>query len=168
MIGSDKKEYIEEEAFLVQNSGEIPEVTLQSSLYYLTEDPEGPGLELGADDIRILKQAVVSRYRAIVLRDLDPGNRDKRIYRGLARCAANWQRLLKFCSRENMECAAVKIETAEALKIFLVQEVLDVESGKRSSSINCPKANISNLALSLGLSAADLPEGWEKLCPEEE
>jgi hypothetical protein len=82
MKESDKKTYIEEEVFVVQHSGEIPEVTLHESLYYLSEDDEGPGLQVKPDDVFPLKLAVVKRYRTIILRDLAPGNRDKRIYRG--------------------------------------------------------------------------------------
>ena len=164
MKGVDKKTYIEEEAFMILHAGEIPEVTLQSSIYYLTEDPDGPGLGLTEEDMLPLKQAVVTRYRAIIIRDLDPGNRDRSIYRGLARCAANWQRLLKFCARENLELGAIRAETAEELQHFLQQEVLDVASGKRLSSINCSQAEIFGLAESLGVSAADLPQGWQDLC----
>ena len=79
----DKKSLTAEEVFVVLHSGEIPEVTFHESLYYLTEDAEGPGLQTKNDDVFPLKQAVVKRYRVIILRDLDPGNRDKRIYRGL-------------------------------------------------------------------------------------
>ena len=75
----DKKAYIAEEAFMVLHSGEIPEIALHSSLYYLTEDPEGPGLILTAADILPLKQEVVKRYQEIILRDLEPKNRDKGI-----------------------------------------------------------------------------------------
>jgi hypothetical protein len=165
MARQDKKAHIAEEAFMILHSGEIPEVYLHGSLYYLTEDPEGPGLDLQADDLFPLKQAVGKRYREIILRDLDPGNREKRIYRGLARCAANWQRWLKFCSRENLDFAAIQGETAEALQAFIKQEMAEVESRKRSSSINCSCREIENLAESLGISPDDLPEGWQKLCP---
>jgi hypothetical protein len=161
----DKETYIAEEAFIVLHSGEIPEIALYSSLYYLAEDPEGPGLELNAGDISPLIQAVARRYRAIILRDLEPGNRDKRSYRGLARCAVNWQRLLKFCTREGLDFSAIRAETAEALQNFLVQEVADVGSRKRASSINCSQAEIDGLAKSVGLAPADLPDGWQKLCP---
>ena len=89
MSESDKKTYIAEEAFVVLHSGEIPEVTYHESIYYLTEDVEGPGLQLNIDDVFPLKQAVIKRYRAIILRDIDPGNRDKGLYRGMARCVAN-------------------------------------------------------------------------------
>ena len=162
----DKETYIEEETFIVLHSGEIPEVTFHSSLYYLTKDPDGPCLELNGDDILPLKQAVVKRYRAIILRDLEPKNRQKRIYRGLARCAANWQRLLKFCSRESIDYSEIRDETAEALQNFLKQEIVEVESRKRSSCINCSCTEIENLAKSLGLAPGDLPEGWQELCPE--
>ena len=162
----DKKSYIEEEVFVVQHSGEIPEVTLYESLYHLTEDPDGPALNLEAEDILPLKQAVVKRYRVIILRDLDPGNRDKRIYRGLARCAANWQRLMKFCIREGIDSQEIRKEAANALQEFLDVEVIDVGSGNRSSSINCCQADIEELAISLGVSLDSLPEGWRELCHE--
>jgi hypothetical protein len=168
MESLDKKAYIAEESFMVMNAGEIPEISLHSSLYYLTEDPDGPGLELDADDILPLKQAVVKRYRAIILRDLEPKNRDKRIYRGLARCAVNWQRMLKFCTGEHLNFAALQAETAEALQSFLQQEMVDVESRKRSSCVNCSQEEVSKLAESLGLSAENLPKGWQGLCKEEE
>jgi hypothetical protein len=161
----EKKTYIEEEAFVVLHSGEIPEVTLHESLYHLTEDAEGPGLQLNIDDVFPLKQAVIKRYRVIILRDIDPGNRDKSLYRGMARCVANWQRLLKFCTREKMNFSVIRAETAEVVTMFLCNEVSDVQSGSRSSCINCCQEEIEELAISLGVSLDDLPEGWRELCP---
>jgi len=165
MSESDKKTYIAEEAFVVLHSGEIPEVTYHESIYYLTEDVEGPGLQLNIDDVFSLKQAVIKRYRAIILRDIDPGNRDKGLYRGMVRCVANWQRLLKFCTREKMDVSVIRVETAEALIKFLCNEFNEVQSGSRSSSINCSQAEIEELAISLGVSLDDLPERWRELCP---
>jgi len=162
----DRKAYIAEEAFMILHAGEIPEIFLHSSLYYLTEDPEGPGLALEADEIFLLKQSVVKRYRAIILRDLEPENRDKSIYRGLVRCAVNWQRLLKFCSREHFNFTALQAETAAALHKFLRQELADVQSNRRFSCVNCSQEEVSNLAVSLGILPAELPDGWEKLCSE--
>ena len=161
----DKDKYIAEEVFVVQHSGEIPEVTFQESLYYLTEDIEGPGLSLNSKDIIPLKQAVVKRYRSIILRDLNPENRDKSIYRGLARCLTNWKRLLKYCTKEKLEISEIQAEVAESMRKFLQQESVDVQSGNRSSSINCRQAEIEELAISLGLSTYELPEGWQDLCP---
>lgn len=165
MRSLDKEALITEEAFVVLHSGEIPEVTFHESLYYLTEDIEGPSLKLDAEDVLPLKYAVVKRYRTIILRDIDPENRDKRIYRGLARCIANWQRLHNFCTREKMDFQIIQQETADALKGFMSKEVADVEGKKRSSCINCSNKEIEILANSLGLSVGDLPEGWQELCP---
>ena len=162
----DKERYIEEEAFMVQHAGEIPEIAYHGSLYYLTEDPEGPGLKIDASDTVSLKQAVVSRYRTIILRDLDSGNRDKGIYRGLARCVVNWQRLVKFCTREHVAYEDIRAETAERLREFLHMETADVRSGSRSSSINCSAGEIDSLAYSLGLLPEELPEGWQELCQD--
>jgi hypothetical protein len=164
MKESDKEALIAEEAFVVLHSGEIPEVTYYESIYYLTEDVEGPGLQLNIDDVLPLKHAVVKRYRIIILRDLNPGNRAKGLYRGMARCVANWQRLLKFCTREKMDFSVIRAETADALTRFLCNEVSDVQSGSRSSCINCCQAEIEELAISLGVSLNDLPEGWRELC----
>ena len=165
MSKSDKDTYLAEEFFVIEQSGEIPEVTLYESLHYLTEDPDGPVLHLNSNDIILLKHAVVKRYRNIILRDLDPENRDKGIYRGLERCSANWQRLLKFCTREKLEFSEIQTEAANLLQEFLQQETVDVQSGNRSSCINCCQAEIEELAISLGFSADDLPEGLQELCP---
>ena len=165
MSGQDKKTYIEEETFIVRHSGEIPEVAYHGSLYYLTEDPTGPGIELDLDDTKPLQLAVVERYREIVLRDLEPANRDKGLYRGLTRCLANWQRLLKFCVREKLDLQVIQNEAAMALKEFFNNEIDDVINGNRNSCINCSAKEIETLVDSLGLSVDDLPEGWQELCP---
>jgi len=168
MKNSDKEKYIAEEVFIIQHGGEIPEIAYHGSLYYLTEDPEGPELKIDANDTVSLKQAVVSRYRTIILRDLDPGNRDKRIYRGLARCAVNWQRLVKFCTMEQVAYEDIRAETAERLSEFLHRETADVQSGSRATtSINCSSAEIDALANALGLLPEELPKGWQKLCQDD-
>ena len=164
MKDSDKEKHIAEETFIILHAGEIPEVAYHGSLYYLTEDPEGPALNVDANDTVSLKQAVLSRYRTIILRDLDPGNRDKRRYRGLARCIVNWQRLVKFCNREKLDYADLRVETADRLREFLHREAVDVRSGSRSSSINCSVREIVSWAESLRLLPADMPERWQELC----
>lgn len=160
----DKKTLIAEEAFVVQNSGEIPEVTLHESLYYLTEDADGPALELDVLDLAPLKLAVVERYRSIIQRDLDPENRDTSIYRGLARCMANWHRMTKFCLKEKIDFKDIKAETADGLQKFLLNELSDVQNGTRSSCVNCTSGEIENLITALGVGEDDLPDGWRDLC----
>jgi hypothetical protein len=160
----DRADILAEEAFLVLNSGEIPEVALHSSLHYLTADPEGPGINLVDEDILPLKDAVIGRYRTIILRDLTPENRGLRIYRGLARARANWQRLCRFCQRERKDIETLRAEVALALSDFIVRELTDVQGGSRVSCVNCTVPELAELTAALGLLPADLPAGWEGLC----
>jgi hypothetical protein len=160
---ADKKFLMEEEMLLVRNSGEIPEVALHGSLHYLTADPEGPGLELNPGDVALLAEQAMARYLEIIHRDLDPGNRDKSIYRGLARAAANWQRLARFCRKMNRDADGFRSECAAALRFFLAREAADVRAG-RPSSVNCPAAVLADLAAALGVAEQELPPGWRELC----
>ncbi len=158
--------YIEDELLILAHAGEIPEVAYHGSLYYLTEDPEGPRLALDHTDLLPLKQAVYDRYRKIILRDCDPRLRDKPVYRGLARCLANWQRFARFCRKEGFDPAPVRAETARALVAFLHREAAEVRQGVRSSSVNCSAAELAGLMAELGIAGSSLPEDWELLCPE--
>ncbi len=158
-----KKNHLEEERLIIAHSGEIPEIAYHSALYYLETDPEGPGLILTPGDLQPLKEAVAERYRHITLRDLNPENRDKGIYRGLARAQANWRRLHKFCRAENIDPAVARREIATALLDFLHRETLDVQQG-RNTSINCTGQNLEDFALELGLDPEELPAGIGDLC----
>jgi hypothetical protein len=163
-LTADKKHILSEEAFLILHSGEIPEVAYYSSVHYLTEDPEGPLLNIKPRDLTSLEEAVVQRYRTIILRDLMPGNRNKSIYRGLKRCAANWKRLVNFSDKRNIEISYIRMEAAEALRDFLIQEIMDVSSGKRKTCVNCSYSVLLELAYGLGLSRNDIPARIEMLC----
>lgn len=165
---ADKEFLLSEEELLVRNSGEIPEVALHGSLYYLTADPEGPGLKLDPGDVAKLAEQALARYQEIIHRDLDPGNRGRSIYRGLARAAANWQRLVRFCRRTAArDPGELRGEFAAALRRFLAREAADVRAGA-PSSINCSAAELADFAAALGLAAADLPTGWQELCLPED
>ncbi|MEW6219497.1 MAG: hypothetical protein AB1634_08175 [Thermodesulfobacteriota bacterium] len=162
----DRGLLLEEEAFLIRHSGgEIPEVALHSSRHYLEEDPEGPGLRLTADEQAQLAEAVVLRYCAIILRDLDPGNRDRRLYRGLARAAANWGRLVRFAAGRQRDLGAERQACGRALVAFLAQEHAEVTAGRRPPSINCPASQVAWLLGQLGCDPSLLPADWPGLCP---
>jgi hypothetical protein len=150
----------------VRNSGEIPEIALHASLYFLTGDEAGPLLALQDEELEILYRAALARAQEIVLRDLDPRNRDLRIYRGVARTLVNWQRLQKFCGRINRQCPEFRETVAQALLAFLDNELREVSSGKRSSSINCRASDLESFCRDLSLSLSALPAGWTSLCPE--
>ncbi len=158
---------IEDELLMLRHSGEIPEIALHHTLHFLHKDPEGPGLkEIPPESLKRLKEAVFKRYRVIVLRDMKPENRDLAIYRGLARSIINYKRLKRFCQIEGMDISGVRKEAGKFLKNFLEQEYQDVESGARTSCINCTWKDILDFAEELGVSPQTLPQDIEKMCPE--
>lgn len=163
---SDRKALLEEELIILRNSGEIPEIALHTSLYFLGEDEAGPRLTLHDDERQLLYQAALARAREIVLRDLDPRNRDLRIYRGLARSMVNWRRLRNFCSRISRECPGFQEQVARALLDFLDNELREVRAGGRASSLNCTAWDLEAFCRELGLEVSSLPQGWACLCPE--
>jgi hypothetical protein len=163
---SDRETLLEEELIILRNSGEIPEIALHASLYFLTEDEEGPRLSLREDELQLLHQAALERAREIVLRDLDPCNRDLRIYRGVARSRVNWQRLQRFCGRINSQCPGFRETVARALLAFLENELREVRAGKRASSVNCSARDLEAYCRELSVEMTLLPSGWRSLCPE--
>jgi hypothetical protein len=165
MINEDRAALLEEEIYILRDSGEIPEIAYHSTLHYLTEDPEGPRLVLTGEELESLQDAALHRYREIVLRDLDPANRDLGMYRGVRRTLYNWQRMQDFCRRIERDCAGFSRVVARALRDFLARELTDVRSGERHSSVNCSAARILELAREVELSPDSLPEGWQMLCP---
>ena len=164
LSGEERRNLLADEFLLIRNSGEIPEVALHSSLYYLIEDPAGPRITLAADDLAVLKDAVQERYLEIILRDLDPENRDKGHFRGLARCVANWGRLSKFCDQEGRDIERIRGQVASALRRFIAQELRDVRSDRRISCVNCSTEELRQLVADLGLADEDLLDGWQCLC----
>mgnify|MGYP000415730976 CR=1 FL=1 len=162
---SDHRSLIEDELLAIHHSGEMPEVALHASLHYLRDDPEGPQVNLSREDMQRLKDAVEKRYKRILMRDLNPRYRGKSIYRGLARAAANWQRLVRFGQRANRDISVHRQEVAHALEAFLEIETADVAAGKSLSSVNCSADELAAFAESVGLAPSRLPDGWQALCP---
>ncbi len=165
---TETESLLAEELLIVRHSGEIPEIAFHSSLYYLCEDPAGPQLTLSQKELDRLRQQAVARYREILLRDLNPENRDATIYRGLKRCIFNWERLGKFCVRQELEIeTALRLEIAEALRCFLRQEADEVRAGLRQSCLNCTREELDAFAKEIGVLPEELPEGIKELfCPE--
>ncbi len=163
----ERKHILSEEALIIRHSGEIPEVAYHNSLYHLTADPEGPGMELSPEELSLLKQAVTERYEWIIMRDINPENRNRRIYRGLERCAINWYRLKAFCKKEGFRINDIRKRVAASLKKFLAREMDDIKSGKRqNTSINCSYYTLVRLAEDMAMSEDDLPKGIKDLCSE--
>lgn len=152
---------LDDEVLIIEDGGEMPEVTMHSSLHFLCQDPEGPRVTLGHQELGRLKQAVVKGYRRIIVRDLTPANRGKGHYRGLARGAVNWRRLTRFCRREGLDPAPVAAEVRELLARFLEVEYEEVRREGRKSCINCTGSELQAFFGELGLDPSPLPEGWQ-------
>jgi hypothetical protein len=156
---------MEDELLILRHSGELPEIAYHSSLYYLTADQDGPGLILTEDELKMLQEAAVKRCQQIVLRDLNPENRDLRLYRGPRRSIWNWQRYCTFCQRLGRQRDnAFKERVARALTGFLRQEVADAQQGKRKTCINCTSEELLAFAREIGVAENTLAEGWQALC----
>ena len=167
MITTERTQILEDEILILRDSGEIPEIAYHATLYYLTEDGQGPGLSALSDEELIrLQEAALHRYRQIVQRDLDPANRDLGIYRGILRSIYNWQRMQDFCRRLGRDCSFFKETVARALRDFLGRELADLKDNSRTSSINCSAERIAAFAAALDCPPDALPPGWQELCPE--
>jgi hypothetical protein len=155
-------EIILDEIIIIENSGEMPEVAYHGSIHYMTSDPEGPSLTLASSHLLQLKLAAVEGYRRIITRDLTLENREKGLYRGLARCAVNWTRLENFCRAEDLETDGIAGEICGCLKTFLEREICDVQQG-RPTCVNCSAACLYELAAKVGMGEDDLPAGLDIL-----
>lgn len=164
MINEDRMAILEGEVYVLRDSGEIPEIALHSTLHFLTRDPEGPQMLLDGEELEMLQDAALDRSREIVLRDLDPANRDLAMYRGPRRSISNWQRMQDFCQRINRDCTRFNETVRRACIDFLTRELADVRGGTRTSSVNCTANQLLDFVGDLDLSPDLLPEGWQDLC----
>jgi len=167
MIDDERDDLLTEELLLVRHSGEIPEVALHTSLYYLSSDDDGPKLRLTDEEIRQLEEAALARYQEIILRDLDPANRKLSLFRGIRRADHNWRRLIQFCNKTGRSYEKFRLLAAPALVGYLRQELAEVSAGKHQPSINCSAAGLRTFAQTIGIDPAALPAGWAGLCEQE-
>ncbi|MBC8207567.1 MAG: hypothetical protein H8E79_00135 [Desulfobulbaceae bacterium] len=158
----ERQEVLEDEWLVVRHSGEIPEIALHSALYYLTDDPEGPGLTLSTDELQFLREAATERFGEIILRDLNYDHVHLRIYRGLKRVVYNWSRFQAFCKRQEVDSGPLREQAAAELrrKLTLVQAEQEVES----PFFNCTCAELSTLLKDLDLAELQLPSALVCLC----
>lgn len=160
-----ENEHIENEWYVVRHSGEIPEIALNSSFYYLTRDKKGPLLVLSESELEFLKKAAVDRFREIILRDIQFENREKSIYRGIKRSIANWYRFESFCIRQQISSNALKQETRDQLTSFMSTVI--TSTGSCGFTLNCSSEELLAFAIYLGLEKEILPENISSLCVED-
>lgn len=130
------EDLLEEEWYIVRNSGETPEIALHSSIYHLTRGQEGPNIEITSEQIAVLQKAASDRFEDIVFRDIDTKNIGTSGYRGLERTIVNYQRYLKFCERQNLK-DVIGEKLCERLEVFLGEEIHLLSNESRLQVLNC-------------------------------
>lgn len=155
---------IEDEWYTVRYSGEIPEVAYHGALFHLTEEQDGPRIELQNDHKELLLEAVTQRYLDITLRDLLPENKNTGAYRGIKRSFVNWQRFVLFCKRHDIEGTRHR-ETIGAAFVECVQhEVGLAEKEKSPAEFNCSFSELHRFAELLGLQPTAIPGSAQHYC----
>ena len=148
---NSKESYLQQEVDWIENSGEMPEVAFYESLYYLTEEEDGPKLILTSADIKFLEDAVVNRFKTIILRDLEFANRKSSIFRGLKRAIINYNRLKKYQKRKNRIDSSMKKEIGHSLLEYIRCECEDISDKEHYRTINCTIEELEQFADELGV-----------------
>ncbi len=164
MTEGERGELLDDEWLIVRNSGEIPEITYHSSVYYLQEDDDGPALELTDDECRVLKEAALERYHEIIIRDISLENYHQSIYRGVRRTLYNWQRCQVFCVRQSIRNDAFRETAARALLCFLKSGIAVAGRTLPVHFINCSIADLRELIEELKVDPGQLPHDIAKFC----
>jgi hypothetical protein len=151
---NSRESYIQEEAEWIEEFGEIPEVAFCEAVSYLTEQEDGPKLTLAPSDIKLLEDAVIYRYKNIILRDLDYTNRGSTVFRGMKRAIINYERLKKYQSRKNKVVYDQKEEIGRALTEYMDQECRNISKGRLYNTINYGRGKLEKFAKELGVDIA--------------
>lgn len=142
--------WLEDECFIIETSGEMPEVALQEALLNLP--PLAPP-ELGC-----LRAAAVRGYLRIIGRDLDYANLGQPHFRGLERAQQNLARLLGFLARSAWELPpATREDLIQALEAYLEAEDQRLRAGRGYASSQA--GPLLGLLADLGLD----PRPWRGL-----
>ncbi|MDF1615069.1 hypothetical protein [Desulfurivibrio dismutans] len=161
----NRQPLITDEGLIIRHAGEIPEIAYYNSLYFLSADPQGPGLEATPAELAYLQQQVIARYCEIMLRDLTPANRDRPLYRGVRRVIWNWRRLAQFLQRHQLPPQPkLEQEVVAALTTFLDNELHEVQAGARTSCLNCTAVELAAFLRQLQLDRAPACSAWLTLC----
>ncbi|KMY66030.1 hypothetical protein AAU61_18865 [Desulfocarbo indianensis] len=142
--------WLEDEALLIERSGEMPEVALAESLQHLGELPPG--------DLACLRAACARGYIANMRRDLKAEHVGAPHYRGLERALANLARLEGFLAKLGEKVPPALItELAVEMGDFLAAEARALNAGRPYAA--APPQEVRALAAKLGLSL----EPWDPL-----
>ena len=136
---------LEDEVFMIENAGEMPEVVLAES-----RQECGP---LSPEGEKALAAACARCYFGLIRRDLEPLNVGRSFYRGLERAGANIGRLQSFLDRYGMEIPPEAMAILrEDLSGYLEAEDLALAKGRPYAS--AAPGQVAALCGSLGLDSA--------------
>jgi hypothetical protein len=167
MNREERNEILDDEYLIVRNSGEIPEITLHSALHFLTEDPEGPGIELADEELSVLKSAAAERYQEIVLRDIQLKNYHKTLYRGIRRSIYNLERYQQFCMRQDLDWHDFQQIVGEQLLRFLDEGISAAGTDIPKQFLNCTYSQLVDFSNECGVAKGQLPKNIEHYCTAE-
>lgn len=142
--------HLEDEAFYIETSGEMPEVALEGSRLHC-----GPWNQ---DEELAMQAAAAKAYLAIIERDLNPANLGEAAFRGLERANLNLKRLNSFLLRCGQCLGPGMLQPlAEKLESYLRVEARALDGGRPYASA------VSRDVLELG-QGLDLPlDKWQGL-----
>lgn len=132
---------LEDEAWMIEAGGEMPEVSLAESLGHLGRvAPQG---------LRCLRAVAARRYLVIIRRDLEPDNRGATHFRGLERALANLKRLEGFLAGLGWEMPpALRQDMGRGLLRYLRAEAAELAAGR--GYVTCRESEVRELAARLG------------------
>lgn len=134
--------HLDDEAWLIETSGEMPEVALHESLHNLGE--------VSPAELDCLRGAVVRAYLRLLGRDLDHANLGQPHFRGLERAWQNWLRLGGFLGRLGWNWPEGLADQArQALARHLDAEAAALAAGRAYASASLE--TVTGLARELGL-----------------
>lgn len=140
--------HLEDEAWLVETAGEMPEVALAESRHTLGA--------LDPAELACLQGAAVRGYWRIVVRDLDYAHLGQSLFRGLDRALQNLLRLKSYLNRLGWEWPERSAaELREMLAAYLTAEAAALAAGRAYASAEA--ATVAELAGELGLDLAAWP-----------
>ncbi len=153
--------HLEDEALLIETSGEMPQVALAESLLVLGE--------LAPAELDCLRASVVRCYLRLLARDLDPANLGLSHFRGLERACQNMERLEAFLDSLGWQLPpATRQDLAGRLTSYLAAEQEALRAGRGWAT--CSAGQARQLAQALGMQLGDQAGLLERLealpCPD--
>lgn len=138
--------HLEDEAWLIETAGEMPEVALFESRHHLGE--------LEPAELACLQGSAVRGYWRILVRDLDHANLGRSLFRGLERALQNLLRLKGYLARLGWEWPAqAAAELRAMLADYLTAEAAALAAGRPYASAEAGALRGLAAELDLDLSA---------------